>query len=53
MEPGRLKVVVTCNDDLHRKPHLNPIERIGEAEVLDAAREVAEVTGGALLLVRD
>jgi D-alanine-D-alanine ligase len=53
MEPGRLNVVVTCNDDLHRKPHLNPIERIGEAEVLDAAREVAEVTGGALLLVRD
>ena len=53
MEPGRLKVVVTCNDDAHLKTHLNEIERIGEEEVLDTAREVAEITGGPLLLVRD
>ncbi len=53
MEPRRLKIVVTCNDDLHLKPHLNAIESIGEEEVLDTAREVAEVTGGTLLMVRD
>lgn len=53
MVPGRLNVVVTCNDDAHRKTHLNEIERIGEEEVLDTAREVAEVTGGELLKVRD
>ncbi len=48
-----MKVVVTCNDDLHLKSHLNETERIGEEEVLDTAREVAELTGGKLLLVRD
>jgi len=53
MVPGRLKVVVTCNDDTHLKTHLNEIERIGEEEVLDTAREVAEVSGGVLLKVRD
>jgi D-alanine-D-alanine ligase len=53
MVAGRLNVVVTCNDDAHRKTHLNEIERIGEEEVLDTAREVAEVTGGVLLKVRD
>ena len=53
MVPGRLKVVVTCNDDAYLKTHLNEIERIGEEEVLDTAREVAEVTRGELLLVRD
>jgi D-alanine-D-alanine ligase len=53
MDSGRLKVVVTFNDDLHLKPHLNRVEQIGEAEVLDTAREVAEVTDGILLPVRD
>lgn len=53
MVTGRLNVVVTCNDDAHRKTHLNEIERIGEEEVLDTAREVADVTGGTLLRVRD
>jgi D-alanine-D-alanine ligase len=53
MVSGRLNVVVTCNDDVHRKTHLNEIERIGEEEVLDTAREVAEVSGGVLLKVRD
>jgi D-alanine-D-alanine ligase len=49
----RLRVVVACNDDLHLKPHLNEIERAGEAEVLDTAREIAAVLNAELLLVRD
>jgi D-alanine-D-alanine ligase len=49
----RLRVVVACNDDLHLKPHLNNVERAGEAEVLDTAREIASVLNAELLPVRD
>lgn len=48
-----MRVVVAYNDDLDLKPHLNAIERIGEEEVVDMAREVAELTGGTLFPVRD
>jgi D-alanine-D-alanine ligase len=47
------RVAVAYNDDLHRKPHLNEVERLGEAEVLDTAREVAALTGGELVPVGD
>jgi D-alanine-D-alanine ligase len=50
---GGLRVVVACNDDLHLKSHLNDVERAGEEEVLDTAREIAGVLDGELLLVRD
>ena len=48
-----MRVVVTYNDDAHLKKHLNEIERIGEEEVVATAREVAELTRGRLLPVRD
>lgn len=48
-----MKVVVACNDDLELKPHLNEIERIGESEVLETAKEVADILEAALLPVRD
>lgn len=47
------RVAVAFNDDLHRKPHLNETERLGEAEVLDTAIEVAELLGADLIAVRD
>jgi D-alanine-D-alanine ligase len=46
------KIVVAYNDDVALKTHLNEIERIGEEEVADTAKEIAEVTGGTLLPVR-
>ncbi|HUP45844.1 MAG TPA: hypothetical protein VM779_10060 [Thermoanaerobaculia bacterium] len=48
-----MKIVVAYNDDLHLKGHLNDIERIGEQEVAPAAEEVAAITGGRLMPVRD
>ena len=48
-----MRVVVAYNDDLHLKPHLNDVERAGEAEVVDTAREIASITRGELLAVRD
>ncbi len=48
-----MRVLVACNDDADLKPHLNPIERVGEEEVVETAREVARLTGGALFPVRD
>ena len=47
------RLAVAFNDDLHRKPHLNEIERLGEAEVLDTATEIAELLGADLVPVRD
>lgn len=47
------RVAVAFNDDADLKPHLNEFERIGENEVIDTAREVAELVGGELLPVRD
>ena len=47
------RIAVAFNDDLHRKPHLNETERLGEAEVLDTAIEVAELLGADLIAVRD
>jgi len=47
------RLAVAFNDDLHRKPHLNDIERLGEAEVLDTANEIAELLGAELVPVRD
>lgn len=49
----RVRVVVAFNDDAHLKTHLNPIERIGEEEVADTAREIAEIVRGEILPVRD
>ena len=47
------RLAVAFNDDLHRKPHLNDVERLGEAEVLDTATEIAELLGADLVPVRD
>lgn len=47
-----MRVVVAYNDDADLKPHLNAVERIGEEEVVETAREIAEVVGGELLPVR-
>jgi D-alanine-D-alanine ligase len=49
----RAKLVVAYNDDAHLKPHLNEIERRGEAESGEAAREIAEILGAELYPVRD
>jgi D-alanine-D-alanine ligase len=49
----RVRVVVAYNDDASLKTHLNEIERIGEEEVADTAREIASITGGTLLPVRN
>ena len=48
-----MKIAVAYNDDLHRKPHLNETEKLGEAEVIDTAREIAEILGAHLVAVRD
>jgi D-alanine-D-alanine ligase len=48
-----MRIAVAWNDDLAFKPHLNDIERIGEAEVADVAREIAEVLGAELVPVGD
>ncbi len=49
----RLKIVVAYNDDIALKTHLNEIEKIGEEEVADTAREIAALLGATLLPVRD
>ena len=46
-------IAVAYNDDLHLKPHLNEIEKLGEAEVIDTAREVAAVLNEQLVAVKD
>ena len=48
----RVRVLVAFNDDAYLKTHLNPIERIGEEEVADTAREIAGLLGGGVLAVR-
>jgi len=48
-----VRIVITYNDDVTLKTHLNEIEKIGEEEVVDTAREVASMLKGALLPVRD
>ncbi|HEV7571941.1 MAG TPA: hypothetical protein VGQ21_10640 [Thermoanaerobaculia bacterium] len=48
-----MKIAVAYNDDLHRKPHLNETEKIGEAEVIDTAREIAELLDAQLVAVKD
>ena len=45
--------VVAFNDDVDLKPHLNDIEKIGEAESAESAREIAEILGATLYPVRD
>jgi D-alanine-D-alanine ligase len=47
------RLAVAFNDDLHRKPHLNETERIGEAEVIETASEIAELLGADLVPVGD
>ncbi|HEX9405746.1 MAG TPA: hypothetical protein VF975_00410 [Thermoanaerobaculia bacterium] len=37
------RIAVAYNDDAHLKPHLNEFERFGEAEVVECAREAAEL----------
>jgi D-alanine-D-alanine ligase len=49
----RVKIAVAYNDDLHLKPHLNETEKLGEAEVIDTAREIAEILGAQLVAVRE
>src|SRR5438067_4410356 len=48
-----MKVAVAYNDDLHLKPHLSDTEKLGEAEVIDTALEVAQTLGATLVAVRD
>jgi len=48
-----MKIAVAYNDDLHRKLHLNETEKLGEAEVIDTAREIAEILGAQLVAVGD
>jgi D-alanine-D-alanine ligase len=48
-----MKIAVAYNDDLHLKPHLNETEKLGEAEVIDTAREVAELLDAQLVAVKN
>jgi D-alanine-D-alanine ligase len=48
-----MKIAVAYNDDLHLKPHLNEIEKLGEAEVIDTAIEIAELLDAKLVAVKD
>ncbi|MBV8546844.1 MAG: ATP-grasp domain-containing protein [Acidobacteria bacterium] len=48
-----MKIAVAYNDDLHLKPHLNETEKLGEAEVIDTAREIAELIDAQLVAVKD
>ncbi len=47
------RIAVAFNDDADLKKHLNPTELLGELEVVDTAHEIASITGGELLPVRD
>jgi D-alanine-D-alanine ligase len=46
------RIAVAYNDDADLKPHLNEFERLGEAEVIEGACEVAELLGATLVPVR-
>jgi D-alanine-D-alanine ligase len=46
-------VAVAYNDDLARKQHLSEVERAGEAEVMETARETASLLGAELVPVGD
>lgn len=46
------RIAVAYNDDADLKPHLNEFERCGEAEVIDSAREAAEILGAEMVPVR-
>ena len=46
------RIAVAFNDDSDLKPHLNEIERVGEAEVIDVATESAELLGATMVGVR-
>jgi D-alanine-D-alanine ligase len=48
-----MRIAVAYNDDLHLKQHLNETEKLGEAEVIETAREVAELLGAQLVAVKD
>ena len=48
-----MRAVVAFNDDVDLKGHLNDVEKVGEMEVGETAREVAEILGASLLPVRD
>ena len=48
-----MKIAVAYNDDAHLKTHLNPTELVGEREVADTAREIAELLRAELVPVRD
>ncbi|MEO8036745.1 MAG: hypothetical protein ABI837_20090, partial [Acidobacteriota bacterium] len=47
------RLAVAFNDDVHRKQHLNDVERIGEAESAETAREVAGILGADVIAVGD
>jgi D-alanine-D-alanine ligase len=53
MKSSSARLFVAYNDDVDLKPHLNDIEKIGEAESGEAAREIAELLGAELCPVRD
>jgi D-alanine-D-alanine ligase len=48
-----VKVAVAYNDDLARKQHLSDLERVGEAEVIETAEEIASLLGAELVPVGD
>jgi D-alanine-D-alanine ligase len=48
-----MKSVVAFNDDVDLKGHLNEVEKLGEMEVGETAREVADLLGARLMPVRD
>lgn len=53
MKTSSARSFVAFNDDVDLKPHLNEIEKIGEAESGESAREIAEILGAELYPVRD
>ncbi|HEX9501793.1 MAG TPA: hypothetical protein VGA10_09085, partial [Thermoanaerobaculia bacterium] len=46
------RIAVAFNDDADLKPHLNDIERSGEAEVTTSASEAAQLLGATIVPVR-
>ncbi|HEX3576983.1 MAG TPA: hypothetical protein VHY33_00350 [Thermoanaerobaculia bacterium] len=48
-----MKIAVAYNDDVHLKQHLNETEKLGETEVIDTAREIAELLDAQLVAVKD
>src|SRR6185369_14961581 len=53
MNSSSARSFVAFNDDVDLKPHLNAIEKIGEAESGEAAREISDLLGAELYPVRD